>query len=85
MVIILILFLFGIFGFSLILSDKDDSKTKSFLGVVILIICTFTGGFFSVLRIHEFEYKKPIKPTIKVKCIDGKCDTTYIYKFNDTK
>jgi hypothetical protein len=81
---IIILILFGIFGVSLIMSDKDDSKTKSFLGVVVLII-SFIGGFFSVLRVYEFELKKPIKPTIKVKCIDGKCDTTYIYKFNDTK
>jgi hypothetical protein len=25
--------------------------------------------------------KQPIKPSIKIECVDGKCDTTYIYEF----
>lgn len=29
-------------------------------------------------------YKKPLKPTkIKVECINGKCDTSYVYEFKD--
>lgn len=25
--------------------------------------------------------KQPIKPSIRIECVDGKCDTTYIYEF----
>jgi amino acid permease len=34
---------------------------------------------------QSFEIKKQITPSIKIECVDGKCDTTYIYKFNNNK
>jgi hypothetical protein len=27
--------------------------------------------------------KTPVNPSIEIKCVDGKCDTTYVYKFDE--
>jgi hypothetical protein len=30
----------------------------------------------------EQQVNKKIEPQVKIECVDGKCDTVYIYKFN---
>ncbi len=64
----------------LYIHDKDRDQIGLFL--FILTIITIIGmviGSDIQLEIGT-QSKKQIKPTIKVECTDGKCDTTYIYK-----
>jgi hypothetical protein len=58
--------------------DRDQIGLFLFMLAVITIIGMVIGSDIQ-LGIGT-QSKKPIKPTIKVECTDGKCDTTYIYK-----
>jgi membrane-associated HD superfamily phosphohydrolase len=72
-------------------SNKSDKRTEDwkyvifsvvFIAFVILIwISSFTVGQEN----GELKHKYPIKPTIEVHCVNGKCDTTYIYRTPKTK
>jgi len=33
----------------------------------------------------EEQVNKKIEPQVKIECVDNKCDTTYIYVFNEEK
>jgi hypothetical protein len=54
---------------------------KGFFNVLILAFMSLSVliGLLVGKEIGE-RSNKPIKPSIEVKCKDGKCDTIYIYK-----
>ena len=59
----------------------DNKKQKdlfSFLVSVLMFLCFLLG----VLMVDEVGIKsdKPLTPSVKIECKDGKCDTTYVYK-----
>jgi len=61
--------------------DRDQIGLFLFMLVIITIIGMVIGSDIQLgVGINS---KKPIKPTIKVECTDGKCDTTYIYKIKE--
>ena len=52
--------------------------------IVIALVIVVNNMFFSVISNITLTSSKPIKPIVKIKCIevDGskECDTTYTYK-----
>ena len=70
-----------------VLYIHDEDREMIGLFLFMLAVITIIGmviGSDIQLEIGT-QSKKPIKPTIKVECINGKCDTTYIYKTKEQK
>lgn len=61
----------------LAVDNKKEKDFFSFLVSVLMFLCFLLG----VLMVDEVGIKsdKPLTPSIKIECKDGKCDTTYIY------
>jgi predicted hydrocarbon binding protein len=72
--------------------DKSGDTTveswKYLVFLILLITIVIISGklmFQKGKEIGDFKSKHPIKPTIDVHCINGKCDTTYIYTILNKK
>jgi hypothetical protein len=78
-VILAIITLIGIF----LVYVEDVKGVPQNLPIFVFCFVTYTlciAFIFCGLMIEESPYKKPLVPKVKIECIDGKCDTTYIYK-----
>ena len=79
-VILAIISLIGIF----VVYAIDANEPPKNLPIFVFCFVTYTlciAFIFCTLGIEEEKpYKKPLVPKVKIECIDGKCDTTYIYK-----
>ena len=75
----LLIFLVVIIWIALTLIDRDDDNGFfTFLMSVLVLFCMAIG-----VMLQENVgvcSNKPIKPSVKIECTDGKCDTTYTYK-----
>ena len=59
----------------------DNKKQKdlfSFLVSLLMTLC-FLLGVLTVVDEVGIKSDKPLTPSVKIECKDGKCDTTYIY------
>lgn len=64
---------------ALIFLDNDDDR--GFYNFLIFVFALFALMIGSLISEEiGIRSNKPIKPSIKIECTDGKCDTTYIYK-----
>ncbi len=81
MVLYIIFILLGVLGIGAVIvgADKEDDR----LIAVGLLASTGASLLLGMLLGMEATRtsKQPIKPSIRVECVDGKCDTTYIYEF----
>lgn len=78
--------LLGIVVLALIIlyyTDEDRSAFPIFIITVLaLILISVVIGYEAP---KQYEVKQQVKPSIKVITVDGKSDTTYIYKFEEEK
>ncbi|MEY4332240.1 MAG: hypothetical protein RLZZ196_978 [Bacteroidota bacterium] len=49
--------------------------------VVAIVVGSIVYGVGYYMEEDELRVKQPLKPQIEIHTIDGKSDTTYIYKF----
>jgi hypothetical protein len=63
-------------------NHKDDSMFL--VGLLFLILGMFTTGFEYGQKKIQHTTKK-IEPTMVIQCKANKCDTVYIYEFNEKK
>ena len=69
----------SILGLSLNVIDQE--KDRGFFNFVLFMTILSSMLVGTEMQLSEgLKSKKPMKPTIKVECINNKCDTTYIYK-----
>jgi hypothetical protein len=73
-----------IVGYSVKTDDYDDGSNMFITGLIILTASMLGLGVEFGLQVNQ-TVKHKIEPTIKIECVDNKCDTTYIYKFNEVK
>ncbi len=73
-----------VIGYSVKNNDDADGTTMFMVGLII-----FTASMLGLgIELGEREDKqvnKKIEPQVKIECVDNKCDTTYIYVFNEEK
>ena len=55
--------------------------TKQTIFTLGLAFTVVFSSLFGIISNKETHTKKIVKPEIKITCINGKCDTIYIYKF----
>ena len=81
MAVYIIFILLGVLGIGMVIvgSGKEDDH----LTVAGLLASTIASIILGMLLGMEATRtsKQPIKPSIRIECVDGKCDTTYIYEF----
>ena len=81
MTLYIIFILLGVLGIGMVIvgADKEDGR----LIAVGLAASTCASLLLGMLLGMEATHsvKQPIKPSIRIECVDGKCDTTYIYEF----
>lgn len=63
-------------------SYNKESITPFIVVLALLVLVSILLGG-SLLSETGVKKDKPITPSIETKCINGKCDTTYVYKFNE--
>ena len=73
-----------VIGYSVKNNDDNDGSNMFITGLIILTASMLGLGVEFGLRTDQ-TVKHKIEPTIKIECVDNKCDTTYIYKFNKVK
>lgn len=81
MVLYIIFILLGVLGIGAVIvgSGKEDNHLIS-VGLATSIIASLIIGMLLGMEATR-TVKQPIKPSIRIECVDGKCDTTYIYEF----
>ena len=64
-------------------TEKDNDGRNTFIfGVFILSLSMIAIGV--IIGANEIKRSKhKITPVVKVECMNSKCDTTYIYSFED--
>jgi len=78
---IIFILLLGVLGIGAVIvgADKEDDRL---IGVGL---SASTGASLLLGMLLGMEatrtVKQEIKPSIHIECVDGKCDTTYIYEF----
>ena len=76
----------GLVILALIVLYYTDDDRKGFpiliISILALILVSVIIGYEAP---KQYEVKQQVKPTIKVITVDGKSDTTYIYKFEEKK
>ena len=82
-VIILTFLIIAMFTILLILIEQGWDNINPFMVVLTLLIIISVGLGMLLNSENDIKSKKPITPSVEVKCIDGKCDTTYVYSFKD--
>lgn len=68
---------------SIIGSDNKMAGLQT-AGLTLMVVSGVSLGVFLGESLDR-EFKQPITPTIHIECENGKCDTTYIYKFEEKK
>lgn len=58
--------------------DVLDNPTKNSLAILLMVSSIGLG--VKLERTSGVSGNKPINPKIRIECVDGQCDTTYIYK-----
>lgn len=60
----------------------DNKKQKDLFSLLVSLLTTlcFLLGVLTVVDEVGIKSDKPLTPSVKIECKDGKCDTTYIYK-----
>lgn len=66
----------------LFIHDWREEGRPYFFLVMLMVMCV---GIGMELGLRDTKtYKKPLKPSkVQIECINGKCDTSYIYEFKD--
>ncbi len=77
-------FIFGLLvilgiGMVIIGAANEDDRLIS-VGLATTVIASLLLGMLLGMEATRTS-KQPIKPSIKIECVDGKCDTMYIYEF----
>lgn len=62
--------------------DRDKDVMTPFIVVLAMLILASVMLGVSLHASKDVESKDLVNPSIEIKCVDGKCDTTYVYKFN---
>ena len=73
-----------VISYSVKTDDDDDGITMFITGLIILTASMLGLGVELGLQAEQ-QVNKKIEPQVKIECVDGKCDTTYVYKFNKTE
>jgi hypothetical protein len=73
-----------VISYSVKTDDDDDGVTMFIVGLVLLVLVSLGIGLEMGLQSNK-QVKHKIEPQVKVECVDNKCDTTYIYVFNEEK
>jgi hypothetical protein len=83
MILYIIFTLLGLIGIGTVFigaANEDDHHYLISVGLATLAISSLILGMLLGMEAYRTS-KQPIKPSIKIECVDGKCDTTYIYEF----
>jgi len=73
-----------VIGYSVKTDEDDDGLNMFIVGLVLLVLASLGIGLELGLEADKIVNKK-IKPQVKIECVDEKCDTMYIYKFNEVE
>jgi hypothetical protein len=77
-------FIFGLLGLigivTVIGGAAQEHDVLVSAGLATLAISSLILGMLLGMEATRTS-KQPIKPSIKIECVDGKCDTMYIYEF----
>jgi hypothetical protein len=68
---------------SIIGADKKI-EVLQVAGLTLIVASSIALGSIKGEKVDR-KVKQPIKPIVHVECENGKCDTTYIYKFEEKK
>ena len=81
MALYIIFILLGVLGIGMVIvgAAKEDNHLIS-VGLATSVIASLIIGMLLGMEAYRTS-KQPIKPSIRIECVDGKCDTTYIYEF----
>ena len=81
MILYIIFILLGVLGIGMVVvgAAKESGDLIS-VGLATSIIASIILGMLLGMEATRTS-KHPIKPSIRIECVDGKCDTTYIYEF----
>ena len=81
MTLYIIFILLGVLGIGMVIvgAAKEDNHLIS-VGLATSVIASLIIGMLLGMEAYRTS-KQPIKPSIRIECVDGKCDTTYIYEF----
>lgn len=58
-----------------------DPEFKDLIVYLLMVIVIFSMGIGFNLN-DTYTVKKPLVPSLEIKCTNGKCDTSYVYKLN---
>jgi len=61
-------------------SDRKESVAPFIVVLALLILVSVILG--ASLLARGIKKDTPVNPSIEIKCTDNKCDTTYVYKFD---
>lgn len=81
MTLYIIFILLGALGIGMVVvgaAKEDDHLIVA--GLLTSVIASLIIGMLLGMEAYRTS-KQPIKPSIRIECVDGKCDTTYIYEF----
>lgn len=81
MAVYIIFILLGVLGIGMVIvgSGKEDDHLIA-AGLSASTIASLILGMLLGMEATRTS-KQLIKPSIRIECVDGKCDTTYIYEF----
>lgn len=68
--------------FLYIMDEDHDYITTFIVSLICITVISFMEGS-DYQKTLDKKSKKPVTPTLEIKCINGKCDTTYIYEFEE--
>ena len=67
----------------LYIRDEDHDHITTFIvSLLCITVISFLEGS-DYQKTLDKKSKKPVTPTLEIKCSNGKCDTTYIYEFKN--
>lgn len=80
-ILIILAFAFVVVNAIMFVDNNDGienrlRETIYILTLSFIVICSLAIGIFT----QKIESKKELKPTLKINCVDSKCDTTYVYQ-----
>jgi hypothetical protein len=83
MIILLILIIVSAVANTIMFVDNNNGLEDRLRESVYVLSLGLVISFSFVLGIiftETKEYKKELKPILKINCVDSKCDTTYVYQ-----
>jgi hypothetical protein len=73
-----------VIGYS-VKNNGDDDGTSMFMVGLIVFTASMLGLGIVLGEREDKQVNKQVEPQVKIECVDNKCDTVYIYKFNKDK